>query len=117
MNGYAMIKSRFCVLAIALTIASPLFAQSKSDAPVAVRTVAPEYPQELRDQHIAGVVTVKFTVDVEGNVVDPEVEKSSNNGFDKAALDAVKKWKFKPAQQDGKPIAKKVAIPIRFVES
>ncbi len=112
-----MIKSRLCLLTIALVIVTPLFAQSKFEAPVPVRTYAPEYPEQLREQHVMGVVYVKCTVDAQGNVVDPEVEKSSNNGFDKAALEAVKKWKFKPAKQDGSPVAKKVSIPIRFVET
>ena len=117
MYPYAMRRTRLGLLVIADAIATPLFAQSKFEAPVAVRTVAPDYPEDLRDQHIAGVVTIKCTIDAQGNVIDPEVEKSSNNGFDKPALDAVKKWKFKPAKQDGAPIAKKVSIPIRFVES
>jgi protein TonB len=59
-------------------------------------------------------VKVKFTVDVQGNVSDPTVESSSNPGFDKAAIDAIKKWKFKPATQDGTPIAKAVSIPLKF---
>ena len=62
-----------------------------------------------------GVVVVKCTIDEQGNVQEPLVEKSTNAGFDQAAVDAVKKWKFKPAQQDGSPVAKKVSIPIKFV--
>lgn len=112
-----MRKSHVGLLTVALAIATPMFAQSKFEAPVVVRTVAPDYPDELREQHVMGVVVVKCTVDPKGNVVDPEIEKSSNKGFDQSAITAVKKWKFKPAMQDGSPVAKKVSIPIRFVES
>ena len=48
-------------------------------------------------------------------LVDPQVEKSSNNAFEKPAVEALKKWKFKPAKQDGNPVAIKVSIPIKFV--
>jgi protein TonB len=58
---------------------------------------------------------VKCTIDEQGNVVDPQVEKSSNPAFEKPAVDALKKWKFKPAKQDGTPVAIKVSIPIKFV--
>jgi protein TonB len=94
------------------------FAQSKLEPPVPVRTVQPEYPESLRKAGAMGVVVVKCTIDEQGNVVEPTVEKSTNPDFDKSAVDAVKKWKFKPAKLDGSPVAKKVSIPIKFqVES
>lgn len=103
------------ILPLVLALATPAFAQSKVEPPVPVRTVAPDYPPELKREGAMGVVHVKCTIDVQGNVIDPEVEKSTNPGFDKAAIDAVKKWKFKPAKQDGEPVAKRVSIPIKFV--
>lgn len=102
-------------LLVSLALIAPVFAQTKIEPPVPVRMVAPDYPEKLKQDGIMGLVVVNCTVDVQGNVVGPAVEKSSNAGFDQPALDAVKKWKFKPAQQDGKPIAKKVSIPIKFV--
>ncbi len=60
-------------------------------------------------------MVVSLVVDVQGNVTEPQVEKSSNAGFDRAAVEAVKKWKFKPARQNGNPVAKKVSVPIKFV--
>ena len=93
----------------------PVFAQSKTEAPVPVRTVAPDYPDELRREGISGLVMVKCQIDEQGNVAGAEVEKSSNAAFEKPAMEAVKKWKFKPAKQDGAPVAIKVSIPIKFV--
>lgn len=110
-----MIKTRFQVLALALAIATPAFAQSKIDPAVVVRTVEPEYPADLKEAHVMGVVVVNFVVDEQGNVSEPTVQKSSNAGFEKPALEAVKKWKFKPARKDGVPVAKKVSVPIKFV--
>ncbi len=98
-----------------LFLAAPLRAETKSEPPVPVRTVAPEYPVELRRDGVSGLVMVKCTINEQGDVVDPAVEKSSNGAFDQPALAALKKWKFKPAKQDGSPVAIKVSIPIKFV--
>jgi protein TonB len=99
-----------CLLAAAPTV----LAQTK-EPPVPVRTVAPDYPNELRRDGVSGVVTVKCTIDEKGNVTDPEVEKSSNVAFEQPAIAALKKWKFKPAKQDGAPVSIRVSIPIKFV--
>jgi protein TonB len=98
-----------------VALAGPVFAQSKLEPPVPVRMAAPEYPEKLRRDGVAGIVVIKCTIDETGSVVDPTIEKSSNPDFDQSALDAVKKWKFKPARMDGNPVAKKVSIPIKFV--
>ncbi len=96
-------------------VASLAVAAAGREPPVPVRTVAPEYPRDLRNQGVSGVVMVKCTIDEQGNVSVTEVSKSSNEGFDKFALDALKKWKFKPGKQDGAPIAMTVTIPVKFV--
>lgn len=99
----------------AAALATPAFAQTKSEPPVPVRTVAPDYPNELRREGVSGLVMVKCSIDEQGNVTETEIEKSSNAAFEKPAVAAVKKWKFKPAKQDGSPVAIKVSIPIKFV--
>ena len=108
-------KSFLVALLMTCGLAAPVFAQSKTEPPVPVRTVAPDYPDELRREGISGLVMVKCSIDVQGNVTETEVEKSSNAAFEKPAVAAVKKWKFKPAKQDGAPVAIKVSIPIKFV--
>lgn len=79
-----------------------------------VRTVKPNYPRELREAGVSGVVMVKCMIDEQGNVAETTVLKSSNEKFDPPAVEALKKWKFKPARQDGKPVAIHVTIPIKF---
>jgi protein TonB len=98
-----------------LLMAVPALAQTKSEPPVPVRTVAPDYPSELRRDGISGVVMVSCTIDEQGNVVGLTIEKSSNAAFEQPAIAALKKWKFKPAKQDGAPVAVKVTIPMKFV--
>lgn len=113
MNSIPM-KKLSCLLILIAALVAPAFAETKAEPPVPVRTVAPDYPTEMRREGTPGLVMVKCTIDEQGNVVEPTVEKSSNPAFEKAAVEALKKWKFKPAKQDGNPVATKVSIPIKF---
>lgn len=108
-------KNILASILLACVLTTPVLAQSKVEPPVPVRTAAPAYPDELRREGVSGLVMVKCDIDAQGNVTGTEIEKSSNAAFEKPAVDAVKKWKFKPAKQDGAPIAIKVTIPIKFV--
>lgn len=110
------LKSYLLVIGLCLAPAMPAaLAAAGREPPVPVRTVAPEYPRELKDSGVAGIVTVKVTIDEQGNVSEVEVVKSSNEGFDRFATAALKKWKFKPGKQDGNPVAMQVTIPVKFV--
>ncbi|MDF1838270.1 MAG: energy transducer TonB, partial [Planctomycetota bacterium] len=59
-------------------------------------------------------VHVMFIVDERGRVNKPKVKKSTDPAFDRAAITAIKKWKFEPAKKDGKPVSKKMVVPITF---
>ncbi|MEO1481951.1 MAG: energy transducer TonB [Myxococcota bacterium] len=79
-------------------------APADSEATPVVR-VQPIYPQRAAERGIEGFVVVKFKVGTAGQVVDPRIIKSDPPGvFDRAALKAVRKWKYKPKIVDGKPI-------------
>jgi len=86
--------------------------------PVPVRTPPPQYPPELKREGVAGIVTVAIVVDEKGAVSSAAINKSTNPAFDQPSLDAVKKWKFKPATKDNQAIPSKVIVPLHFtVES
>ena len=82
--------------------------------PEAISQVAPAYPVELRKAKIEGAVTLVFILDETGRVEDPRVENSSRPEFEKPALDAIRKWRFRPGEMDGKPVRSYIRIPIRF---
>lgn len=112
-------KLLFAVLALALSAA--LRAQdaegvySKVDEnPAPTKTVKPTYPSELRREGVEGLAAVSCVIDETGVVISAKVTKSSNPGFEKAALEAIEKWKFKPAKKDGKTVKVRVTIPFRF---
>ena len=89
--------------------------ESKFDEPpMPTKTVAPVYPNELKREGVAGMVTMSITVDESGSVQNAIVKKSTRPEFEQPAIDAVSKWKFEPAKKDGKPVSVQVVIPVKF---
>lgn len=82
--------------------------------PTPVKTPPPEYPNKLRREGVSGIVALKVEIDETGAVTACAVSKSSNPEFEQPALQAVKGWKFKPAQKDGSPVKVSMVIPIKF---
>ena len=74
----------------------------------------PEYPYAMRRANIEGQVLVAFVVDVEGRTRDIYPLKSNNPLFEEAALNAVAKWTFDPAQVDGRLVNTRMRVPIIF---
>ena len=67
--------------------------------------VDPHYPVQARLQGIEGQVWVRFDVSPSGTTVNIKVVDSRPpRVFDRASIQAVRKWKYSPQQEDGKPI-------------
>ena len=73
----------------------------------------PGYPEIARDAGIEGEVLVRVLVGSDGNVKDAVVVKSVL-GLDEAAQEAARTAVFKPALQQGNPVAVWVIVPIEF---
>jgi periplasmic protein TonB len=77
--------------------------------------VPPDYPQSALDNKLAGVVTLDFTVGAKGETSDIRVTDSSPPGvFDKAAIAAVKHWRYEPVKVNGAGVEIPVRTTIRF---
>jgi TonB family protein len=74
----------------------------------------PSYPKKDWKANHEDVLTLLLAVRTDGTPSDISVLSSPGEEFDRAAIDAVKQWKFAPATQDGKPIAVKIAVEISF---
>ncbi len=72
------------------------------------------YPEIAKRAGVQGRVYVRAFVDENGNVQKVELMKGIGAGCDEAAMEAVKKTKFKPGKQRGKPVKVQVSIPILF---
>lgn len=82
--------------------------------PSPTKTIRPDYPRDLRREGISGLAAVSCIIDEKGDVISAKVIKSSHPGFEKPALEAINRWKFKPAEVGGTPVKVKVTIPFRF---
>lgn len=66
--------------------------------------VAPVYPSRALSRGVEGFVDLSFTVTEAGTVKDPVVIQSTSSLFDRAAIRAVLKFKYKPRVVDGVPV-------------
>jgi len=83
------------------------------ELPEAITKVSPEYPDIARQSSMEGTVVVQALVGKDGKVKDTKVVKSVPV-LDDAAVAAVKRWVFKPALSNNKPVAVWVAVPVKF---
>jgi periplasmic protein TonB len=75
----------------------------------------PRYPESARRQGIEGVATLRFVVLATGRVDEVLVARSAGHvDLDRAAVDAVKTWRFEPARRGKEAVAVWVTLPVRF---
>lgn len=82
--------------------------------PEAISQTPPTYPAELKKAKIEGTVTLVFVLGEDGRVEDPRVENSSRPEFEKPALEAIRKWRFRPGMKDGQAVRTYIRIPMKF---
>jgi protein TonB len=83
-------------------------------APVVLYKTDPEYSEEARKAKYMGTVVLELIVDATGKPRDLKVTRSLGLGLDEKAIEAVEKWKFRPGQKDGKPVATHATIEVNF---
>ena len=88
--------------------------QSEVTPPVVTSRVGARYTEEARRAGIQGTVLLMVTIDRTGKARDVEVERSVEPGLDQEAVKAVRQWKFRPAQQDGRPVRVSVHVEVTF---
>jgi protein TonB len=80
-----------------------------------VKSTAPAYPPEAVRAKKDGWVQVEFTVDANGQVTDAKVANADPPRlFNTAALDAVRRWTFKPRMENGKAVEERMSRRIEF---
>ncbi len=111
-------------LTLALVSASPL-AQSPGkiydpgngvSLPVVVTQVRAEYTAAAMKARIEGVVVLESVVLEDGTVGEIRIKQSldSLHGLDLEAVAAMRKWRFRPGQRDGKPVAVRIYCEMKF---
>jgi protein TonB len=80
-----------------------------------IARVEPEYPAAAARTQEEGTVLVRVNVDANGVPTNVDVaHRSGSRDLDRAAVEAVRKWRFNPAIKDGKKVAAVVEVPVEF---
>jgi protein TonB len=80
-----------------------------------LKYVEPEYPLSAREQGTSGWVDLAFDVQTDGSVNGIAVLASEpKNIFERAAVAALRKWRYRPLERDGQPVVRRAQLRIRF---
>lgn len=83
--------------------------------PLLLVKVEPSYPQVARRAGLRGRVTLRAVVAEDGSVESVEVIASTNPLFSDAAVDAVRKWRYRPASMGGRPVRVTFSVVVDFL--
>jgi protein TonB len=78
-----------------------------------IKSVPPVYPDMARTQRVSGNVQIDTLIEEDGNVGTMKI-LSGPPLLHQAALNAVKQWKFQPAELDGKPTSMHLTVTVQF---
>ena len=74
----------------------------------------PSFSDEARKAKAQGVVMLLLVVGKDGLPHDIRVGQSLGMGLDEKAIDAVHRWRFRPATLNGQPVATEIAVQVDF---
>jgi periplasmic protein TonB len=83
-------------------------------APVALFKPEPEYSEDGRKAKLQGIVTLRIEIDERGLPRLVAVRQGLGLGLDEKAVEAVKRWRFRPATRNGKPVAASALVEVAF---
>jgi len=88
---------------------------TRSPVPLAGRSPPPTYPRRALRRGDQGVVLLRVDVSADGVPTSVGIVRSSRSReLDRAAVDAVGRWRFQPATADGRAVPGTVEVPIEF---
>ena len=82
--------------------------------PQVIYNPEPGFSDEARKAKMQGVVTLLLVVGKDGRTYNIRVGQSLGMGLDEKAMEAVSRWRFKPATLNGQPVATQIAVEVDF---
>jgi TonB family protein len=82
--------------------------------PLPVHTIDPKYPPETMNEHIEGEVVLYAIIRKDGSVDSVQLVRSLDPRLDKAAMEALTHWKFRPGARAGEPVDIEAVIHVPF---
>lgn len=85
-------------------------------APTGGYQVRPSYPSTARRLGAEGTTLLRVYVAADGRVTDVQLDQTAGHpDLDRAAAEAVRRWKFEPGRRGSEPIGMWVRLPVQFV--
>jgi len=79
------------------------------------RYVPPKFPVEARERGLSGWVDVLLVIRPDGSVSDVSITGAEPAGlFEQAAVDAVRKWRYKPVERNGHAVDQRARLRMKF---
>ncbi len=95
--------------------ATSVASTSRSSEPVPLVKVSPDYPPAAKKRRTEGWVELQFLVGIDGIPRDIQVIRAQPPSmFDRAAVRALARWKFKPAERDGQAVEARAKTTVGF---
>ena len=82
--------------------------------PKLLRKVEPEFTGQARNAGVQGIVALDIVVGLDGRPSDISIISPLGFGLDERAEEAIRKWEFKPAAKDGKPVKMGATVQVNF---
>ena len=112
----AVSSSLFCLENLAFAKTFTLGTDYSSNYKIAepIFTPEPEISPELKEQCFKSCCIAKFLIMSDGQTSVKLLSSSGSSDVDEIALETLRRWKFKPAQLDGKPVESSRKIRVEF---
>lgn len=92
----------------------PIHFRAGITRPEILERVEPRYTELDRRARSQGTVVVEAVIDEQGRVRDVKVLRGVSRGLDQATVDAVRRWRFRPATLDGRPVKIYYSLTVNF---
>jgi periplasmic protein TonB len=105
-----MRTASFFLIAVAMGMAQT----ARSEAPVLVQKVEPEYTATARQAGVSGTVLLSAVIGRDGRAHQIRVLRGLGYGLNEKAIAAVRKWRFQPGTKSGLPASTAASIEVKF---
>ena len=82
-----------------------------------VKKVPPHYPQEARSNHVKGTVVLYVLLSAEGRVQNTRVLESAGDSLDRATIEAVRQWEYRPVSCGKTPLPTEIEVKVSYTLS
>lgn len=83
-------------------------------APIPIVAPEAEFSDQARRQRYQGICLISLIVDAHGYPQNPRVVQALGMGLDEKALEAIRRYRFKPAMKDGRPVPVSITVEVDF---